>query len=206
MTTEDASATHLVLLPGLDGTDVLFEPLQRHLTMPATAVAYPQDVPGSYADLLPFVLDRLPTDREYVLLWDDADSRWNTASSAASLPDYDPNYFIVNGLAFPDTGTDPDTRVVGFLGERILLRNLNAGRLRQAIHFHGYHSEIAARNNVPVTNMPPKDTWPLPGSSTLDLILTPNQTGVFPLHPHHVTSVTANGLYPFGQLVLQDIQ
>ena len=68
MTTEDASATHLVLLPGLDGTDVLFEPLQRHLTMPATAVAYPQDVPGSYADLLPFVLDRLPTDREYVLL------------------------------------------------------------------------------------------------------------------------------------------
>ena len=58
----------LVLLPGLDGTDVLFEPLQRHLTMPSTAVVYPQVVPSGYTDLLPFVLDNLPSEGGYFLL------------------------------------------------------------------------------------------------------------------------------------------
>jgi pimeloyl-[acyl-carrier protein] methyl ester esterase len=58
----------LLLLPGLDGTDVLFEPLQRQLATTATALTYPQVGPNSYADLLPGVLDQLPTVGDYVLL------------------------------------------------------------------------------------------------------------------------------------------
>jgi pimeloyl-[acyl-carrier protein] methyl ester esterase len=58
----------LVLLPGLDGTDVLFAPLMAHLSLPATRVTYPQVVPTGYADLLPLVLDALPKNEAFVLL------------------------------------------------------------------------------------------------------------------------------------------
>jgi len=128
------------------------------------------------------------------------------SGSSAPLPAYEPNYFVVNGLAFPDTVSDPDTLISGLLGERILIRMGNLGRMRQAIHFHGYHLEPLARDNVPETVLPDKDTFPLPAFSTLDVMLVPNQRGLFPIHPHSLTAVAANGRYPFGQLTLMDIR
>lgn len=58
----------LLLLPGLDGTSVLFEPLLEHLELPARAVDYPQRRPTGYADLLPAVRDICPRDRPFILL------------------------------------------------------------------------------------------------------------------------------------------
>lgn len=148
-------------------------------------------------------------DREYVLLYEDADDRANNAlasGSTAPLPPYEPNYFVVNGLNYPATLADPDTFIQGLLHERILLRIGNLGRMRQALHFHGYHPEPLARNNVPETVWPAKDTFPLPSCETLDLLLVPHQRGVFPVHPHSLTAVTANGIYPLGQLTLMDIR
>ena len=145
---------------------------------------------------------------EYVLLYEDADERRTRATGSSSelvRQPYVPDYFTVNGLAFPDLPADPDSRIVGSLGERILIRMGNLGRMRQAIHFHGYHVEILARNNVPETVLPPKDTFPLPVRETVDVLLTPQQIGVFPLHPHSLTTTTAGGLYPFGQITLIEI-
>jgi pimeloyl-ACP methyl ester carboxylesterase len=61
---------HLVLLPGLDGTGVLFRPLLEHLPphVSAVAVEYPRDRALGYTELIPFVLDALPRDRPFVLL------------------------------------------------------------------------------------------------------------------------------------------
>ena len=58
----------LVLLPGLDGTEVLFEPLLKELELQAQTVRYPQVEAAGYADLLPGVLDALPKDERFVLL------------------------------------------------------------------------------------------------------------------------------------------
>ena len=61
----------LVLLPGLDGTGRLFDPLLQVLPedWPARVVAYPPDRPLGYRELLPLVLAALPGDgRAYVLL------------------------------------------------------------------------------------------------------------------------------------------
>lgn len=60
----------LVLLPGLDGTGRLFEPLLAALPgdWPAQVVTYPADEPLGYEALLPRVLENLPRDRPYVLL------------------------------------------------------------------------------------------------------------------------------------------
>jgi pimeloyl-[acyl-carrier protein] methyl ester esterase len=54
--------TSLVLLPGLDGTGLLFQPLVRCLPpeIEAIVVSYPSDVALSYEQLLPIVLKALP--------------------------------------------------------------------------------------------------------------------------------------------------
>lgn len=60
----------LILLPGLHGTEPLFQPLRQHLSesIPVDVVTYPVDKQLSYDDLLPFVRERLPQTEPYVLL------------------------------------------------------------------------------------------------------------------------------------------
>jgi FtsP/CotA-like multicopper oxidase with cupredoxin domain len=146
-------------------------------------------------------------DRDYVLLYQDADDRWNLAVDAGEQPDvstYEPNYHLLNGLTFPHTANDPDTRIACNVGENVLIRMGNLGHMRQSIHFHGYHADMIKRNNVPEMMLPMKDTFPLPGYTTADIVLPVLQSGVFPIHPHSLTTTTDNGLYPFGQITLID--
>jgi pimeloyl-[acyl-carrier protein] methyl ester esterase len=53
----------LVLLPGLDGTGILFKPFLAFLSedIDPVVVSYPTDAKLGYDELLPLVLDRLPT-------------------------------------------------------------------------------------------------------------------------------------------------
>ena len=53
---------HLLLLPWMDGTSQLFEPLLAALpaTLPATAIAYPTHAPCGYDELLPLILAAIP--------------------------------------------------------------------------------------------------------------------------------------------------
>ena len=139
------------------------------------------------------------------MLYQDIDNRWNSKIAQRIRPDmsdYEPNFFTVNGLIYPDTASDADTTIACNLGEKVLIRFGNLGRMRQAIHFHGYHVEIIDTNNQPELHLPKKDTFGLPYASTVNAILTPHQVGTYPMHPHSLTAVTANGLYPFGQLAL----
>ena len=148
-------------------------------------------------------------DREYVLLYQDCDDRWNREVAAGRIPNwtmYEPNYFTLGGLSYPGLAKHADTRIVCRLGERVLLRLGNLGHVRQSIHFHGFHVEIAARNNVPEFALPPKDTIPLPPGQTIDVLLKATQRGLFPVHPHFVPAVTANGLYPFGALTMIEVR
>lgn len=60
----------LVLLPGLDGTGILFKPFLRALPseIEAIVVTYPADTPLAYEELLPLALAALPADEPFVLL------------------------------------------------------------------------------------------------------------------------------------------
>ncbi|MGK0172281.1 MAG: pimeloyl-[acyl-carrier protein] methyl ester esterase [Gammaproteobacteria bacterium] len=60
----------IVLLPGLDGTGLLFEPLLACLApgVDATVVSYPGDEPFGYEELLPRIISVLPTGDPFVLL------------------------------------------------------------------------------------------------------------------------------------------
>jgi pimeloyl-ACP methyl ester carboxylesterase len=60
----------LVLLPGLDGTGLLFEAFLRALPshLSPVVIAFPSDQPLSYAELVRFVKEQLPTSEDYILL------------------------------------------------------------------------------------------------------------------------------------------
>ncbi len=60
----------LVLLPGLDGTGTLFEPLCRELSPAIQPVTldYPREKETSYEDLLRLIRPKLPTTEPYILL------------------------------------------------------------------------------------------------------------------------------------------
>jgi pimeloyl-[acyl-carrier protein] methyl ester esterase len=61
---------HVVLLPGMDGTGRLFEPLLRYLPSPlvATAVSYPRDKAWGYSKLLPLVEAAIPSGQDFIVL------------------------------------------------------------------------------------------------------------------------------------------
>ncbi len=60
----------LVLLPGMDGTGILFEPLVKALpeNLQPMVHSYSGDTPQSYEELLPIVAASLPTDEPFILL------------------------------------------------------------------------------------------------------------------------------------------
>lgn len=62
--------TTLILLPGLDGTGLVFEPLLKHLpaTINPVVVCYPGEEPMSFQSHIDFVKDRLPKGKPFVLL------------------------------------------------------------------------------------------------------------------------------------------
>ena len=149
-------------------------------------------------------------DRQYTLVLHEFDDRLNDAignSQTFDMEDFDPNYFFVNGLSFPDTAGDADTLIAMAQGEDVALRLISAGVITNPMHFHGYHVEVATRDRVPETVLVDKDTVLVGVGECVDVILPVTQIGTFPLHTHFVPGVTANGVYvnPYGgALIIMD--
>ena len=146
-------------------------------------------------------------DRQYTLVLSEFDDRLNAAVAAGGTYDmagYEPNYFLVNGLSYPDTKSDPDTLVAMKVGEDVLIRFINAGCITNPQHFHGYHVRVATRDRAPVTDVVDKDTVLVGIGECVDVILPVVQPGAYPLHTHYVPGVTANGVYvnPYGGALL----
>lgn len=109
-------------------------------------------------------------DKEYVILLSDIDSRWH---NAVQDPDQDPNFnpvdfkpdwWLINGRAFPDTllpsGVDVgggaykipagyDSYVHIKSGQRFLLRLINMGYQPVPWHTHGWHGRIVNKDAHP---------------------------------------------------------
>ncbi len=60
----------IILLPGMDGTGILFEPLLKELSedMDAQVISYPFDMKQSYSQLTCYVKGKLPESEEFVLV------------------------------------------------------------------------------------------------------------------------------------------
>jgi FtsP/CotA-like multicopper oxidase with cupredoxin domain len=111
------------------------------------------------------------------------------------MANYEPNYFFVNGLSYPDTAQNGDTRVEMNVGENVAVRFINTGMIVSPMHFHGYHVNTTSRNRIPETAVIEKDTVLVDIGGCVDVIVPVDQPGMFPLHTHFVPGVTANGVY-----------
>ena len=143
----------------------------------------------------------------YTLVYQDADDRWNNAVDSGAAPDesiFEPNYHTLNGLTYPNTLMDDDTRISCQVGETVLIRMINLGNIVHSVHLHGYHAQIVRINNNQNSVFPPKDTFAVPAFSTMDLEMHVDQPGEFPVHPHSLTSTTDNGIYQGGSVTLID--
>ena len=141
--------------------------------------------------------------KQYTLVMSDLDDRLNAAveqGGTYDINDYEPNYFFINGLIYPDTTLSADTLITMDLGTDIGIRFISASAIEYPMHYHGYHANVTTRNRKVVTDVISKDTILVNPGETVDTILPVIQAGIFPLHTHYVPAVAANGVYsnPYG--------
>ncbi|MFO7603239.1 MAG: multicopper oxidase domain-containing protein [Gammaproteobacteria bacterium] len=163
--------------------------------------------------------------QQYFWLFNDIDPVWHNTIRNGGTPSsrYSPRYFTLNGLmARPpgapgnhdpniDAMADPRSALHGHIGDRTLVRVLNAGKCQQSVHTHGNHMEWITDNGQIRPDVWSKDAIYLEGNKgKFDAIFPfeappdawpPVTTGVYPMHLHTEMSQTAGGgLYMFGAL------
>lgn len=156
-------------------------------------------------------------------IFNDIDPVWHERlrNNLTPTTTFIPRYFTLNGKSSRPPGAagysdpavnalyDPATKLEGFVGDRTLLRVLNAGQCTHSMHWHANHVEWLTQNRtrraqvwlkdvVPIDNNkgsadviypfdPPPDAWP------------PVTSGHYVMHLHDEQSQTAGGgLYQFG--------
>ncbi len=172
-------------------------------------VAYPVNQGVGLAGIVEIADPGATHDADFTWLLMDHSEEWmNGVESGLSIDTavYIPNYFTVNGLSGADTSGDPRAHITGRVGDQLLIRVANGGLRIHTLHFHGYHVDVMSRNGAELADPISKDTVPIPSGETAELMLTPHQGGIFPIHDHVVLSVAANGVYPLGMIVFTDIQ
>lgn len=163
--------------------------------------------------------------QQYFWLFHDIDPVWHNAIRNGNTPNtrYSPRYFTLNGLSARPPGApgamdpsidsmaDPLSALHGHVGDRTLLRVLNAGMCQQSVHTHGNHMEWLTDNGQVRDDVWSKDCIYLEGNmGKFDAIYPfesppdawpPTNTGTYPMHLHTEMSQTAGGgLYMFGAL------
>ena len=180
--------------------------------------------PGSPTYLYPgsktFVQQYFWIFSEFDPVWHDRVRRGRTPSTA-----YKPRYFTLNGLGgrppdAPGNGDptvdnmhDPRSALHGHVGDRALVRILNAGLCQASVHAHANHVEWLTENGKVRDEVWQKDCVYLEGDmGAADCIypfqIPPDaypqslaQKGEYPMHLHTEMSQTAaGGYYMFGSM------
>lgn len=116
---------------------------------------------------------------------------------------YLPTYFLINGEAYPDTDAIPAA-----VGQRVLLRYLNAGLSHHTMTLLGEHQRVIAKDAYPTAaNAYDAVAETVPAGSTLDAITTLDTTASgdeLPLYNRQL-NVTNNGAYPGGMLTFIEV-
>ena len=141
--------------------------------------------------------------REHLAVFQEIDSRLNLAVDSGAVFDitnFEPNYYYVNDIAYTQGG---GVEFLMGLGENVAIRFVNPGLIYYPMHFHGYHVRVATRNRTPETFIVEKDTVSVRPGEVVEAILPVGlQSGLYPLHSHHVPAVTNNGEYAGGGLIM----
>lgn len=159
------------------------------------------------------------------LFWilNEVDPSWNTRVQNNSTPNtaFKPRYFTINGLSgrppgapdysnpSRDSGYDPRTKLSGYIGDRTLIRCLNAGMCTHSLHWHANHLEYLTKNGEIRNNIWLKDIIGIDNNKGKFDAIYPFEpppdaypavtTGHYVMHLHdEMTQTAGGGLYLFG--------
>jgi manganese oxidase len=115
--------------------------------------------------------------------------------AAMPMAGAEPNYFTINGKAFPNT--EP---IVVKMGERVRIRLANIGQFTHPMHLHGINFRIIAYDGVP---LPPeqqlvRNTVPVNPGELIDIEFIADNPGVWVFHCHVLHHVTNDNVEPGG--------
>jgi plastocyanin len=147
-------------------------------------------------------------DKEYVFVLNEIDPVWHKAVEEGTPYDrtsFHPTYWTINGKAYPDTENDPSTMIAGTVGQTVLIRLINSGYQPHSFHMHGHHFQVVASDGRPLPQPQTKDTILIGPGERYDLLVTFDQSGMFPFHSHNIIDNTNNGVYPGGLHTMIDI-
>jgi len=170
-------------------------------------------------------------------IFNDIDPAWNSAFENGNNPpnNFVPRYFTINGLSGRPPGSpgngdpaidsmhDDRSAIHGALGDRALIRMLNAGMAKHSVHIHANHMEWLTENGkvrsdiwlkdiVPVDARggsvdvifpfePPPDAWPPIDVAYIEALEADGLELAYPMHLHdEMTQTAGGGSYMFGTM------
>lgn len=113
--------------------------------------------------------------------------------AAPRLPQ--PDYFLINGRAYP--ATEP-MKVKE--GEWIRVRYINAGNVTHSMHIHGHDFFHVCTDGSPLPNPVRGNTVVVAPGRTEDIVFHADNPGFWSLHDHDVSHTTNAGIYPGGTM------
>lgn len=163
--------------------------------------------------------------QQYFWIFNQIDPVWHEKVRNRQTPttEFIPRYFTINGKYSISPGApgsmdpaldamaDPKSALHGHVGDRTLIRMMNAGLAKHSVHTHGNHMEWLTKNGQVRSDIWRKDSIPLDGNKgRVDAIYPfnappdawpPVTTGMYPMHLHDEMSQTSGGgRYLFGAM------
>jgi len=131
-------------------------------------------------------------DVESVLVLSQVDLNFNASPDTFNLNTYRATYWLINGKAYPDTAG-----ITAAVGQRVLIRYINAGYDNTAMMLLGMHERVLARDAHLLNNPFDANAETIPAGGTEDVVVTvpataPPGANGFPLFNRnlHVTNGT----------------
>jgi hypothetical protein len=133
-------------------------------------------------------------------------SEWRVTNgqtfAAMPMAGMEPNYFTINGKAFPATETITVKR-----GQRLRLRFISIGQLAHPMHLHGMPFKIVATDGHPVPEAAQltKDTVNVAPGERYDVEFVATEPGQWMLHCHILHHATNDGVEPGGLMLMVNV-
>lgn len=157
---------------------------------------------GLYAPFIVDPKDGVKADVDVTLML----SEWRIVGgqtfAAMPMTGMDPNYFTINGKAFPATETINVQR-----GQRVRLRFISIGQFVHPMHLHGMPFKIVATDGHPVPEAAQltKDTVLVAPGERYDVEFTATEPGKWMLHCHILHHTTNDGADPGGLMLIVNV-
>ncbi|MHB0923558.1 MAG: multicopper oxidase family protein [Bellilinea sp.] len=158
---------------------------------------------GLYA---PFIIDPkepvLPPDIDVTLMISEWLIRDGQTYAAMPMSGMEPNYFTLNGKAFPTTETINVKK-----GERVRIRLIGIGQFIHPMHLHGLPFKIVATDGHPVPEAAQltKDTVSVAPGERYDIEFVATEPGQWMLHCHILHHTTNENVEPGGLMLVVNV-